>query len=162
MVFFLFSFSLPEGPGDRNAERAFSPRGGGGIRRRGGGGVWRPGGRWPPGLPNKSQGSGPLAPAPGFPGALRPAAAPPRAAGCTQRKRVNPKEPVANQEGSSLEIGQDLLRVGIGLDLWQHLFHHTLLVNDISGAHHSHAGFAVELLFLPHAVSFNGLALRVC
>ena len=115
-----------------------------------------------PGPAKQKPGVGAFGPGTWLSGRFAPCRRPPRAAGCTQRKRVNPKEPVANQEGSSLEIGQDLLRVGIGLDLWQHLFHHALLVNDISGAHHPYGGFPIELLFLPHAVSFNGLALRVC
>ena len=50
----------------------------GAIRRRGGAAAFGgPGAFGPPGPPNKSQAAGPLAPAPGFPGALRPAAAPP-------------------------------------------------------------------------------------
>ena len=79
MGFFpFFHFPFLRGLETETQGGRFPPEGAEGIRRRGGGGgVWRPGGRWPPGLPNKSQVSGPLAPAPGFPGALRPAAAPP-------------------------------------------------------------------------------------
>ena len=134
----------------------------GAIRRRGGAAAFGgPGAFGPRACQTKARGRG-LWPRHLAFRALCALPPPPRAAGCTQRKRVNPKEPVANQEGSSLEIGQDLLRVGIGLDLWQHLFHHALFINNVGSAHHPHGGFPIELLFLPHAVSFNGLALRVC
>ena len=59
------------------------------------------------------------------------------------------------------QIIQHVGGVGVGFDLWHDFFNHAVFVNDECGANHAHAHLAVELLFLPDAVGFNGLTFGV-
>ena len=60
-----------------------------------------------------------------------------------------------------LQKGQHVGGVGVRLYLRHDALDAALLVNEEGGAHHAHRGFAVQLLFLPHAVGFYGLPFRV-
>ena len=53
------------------------------------------------------------------------------------------------------QIGQDLLGVGVGLDLGHDLFDDAVPVNEVGAADNAHADLAVVFLLLPCAVSFD-------
>ena len=68
---------------------------------------------------------------------------------------------ISKAERGSLQLCQDLLGVGVGLDLGHDGFNNAIFINDKRGAHHAHTDLSAHLLFLPNAVGFNSLTVGI-